>query len=255
MASNAARHGTWALVTRPREEAEALAKALAARGVSALVEPMMNICFHGAPPALAGVQAVLCTSANGVRALARADVERSVALYAVGDATATRARAEGFRLVASAGGDTADLVRLVAERLRPEMGRLLHVRGSAVAGDLGGELRARGFTVEPAVLYDARPALALSAAATRALAEGAIDFALFFSPRTSAIFAGLARAAGVAQQCGTAIALSISAAADKPLDAMPWRRRLVAKRPDQPTLLDLLDDALAARRDGQSPGA
>ena len=140
-----------ALVTRPREEAEALAAALAARGVAALIEPLMEVHFHAAATLdLAGVQAVLCTSANGVRALARASGERRLPLLAVGDATAARARAEGFAAVASAGGDAADLARLAAARLDPRKGRLLHVCGSAVAGDLAGDLRARGFAVERA---------------------------------------------------------------------------------------------------------
>ena len=62
-----------ALVTRPRAEAEALAALLAQRGIDAVIEPMIEIVDTGAAlPSLAGVQAILCTSANGVRALARA---------------------------------------------------------------------------------------------------------------------------------------------------------------------------------------
>jgi len=238
-----------ALVTRPREEAEALATALSARGVGALIEPMTQIHFRDARPDLTGVQAVLCTSANGVRALARAAAQRTIPLLAVGDATAAWARTEGFAVVASASGDVADLVRLAADRLRPQNGRLLHVAASAVAGDLAGELRARGFAVERSVLYEARPVAALSPAATRALGAREIDFALFFSPRTAAIFARLAETAGVAKSCDTATALSISAAADRMLGALPWQKRLVAERPNQPALLDLLDRALDERRE------
>src|SRR5271170_4684371 len=112
MASIAWRQGMRALVTRPREEAEALATALSARGVGALIEPMTQIHFRDARPDLTGVQAVLCTSANGVRALARAAAQRTIPLLAVGDATAAWARTEGFAVVASASGDVADLVRL-----------------------------------------------------------------------------------------------------------------------------------------------
>src|SRR5271167_936074 len=141
MVSIACRRGLQALVTRPREEAETLAAALAARAVEALIEPLMEVDFRWTvPPDLAGVQAVLCTSANGVRALARACAKRRLPLLAVGDATAAWARAEGFTAVASAGGDAADLVRLAAARLDPRGGRLLHVCGDAVAGDLVGDL-------------------------------------------------------------------------------------------------------------------
>ena len=81
------RLGMRALVTRPRAEAAELAEALAARGIAALLEPLLDIRYRelGDPPDLAGVQAVLCTSANGVRAFARLRPERAVKLFAVGE--------------------------------------------------------------------------------------------------------------------------------------------------------------------------
>src|SRR5260370_28730373 len=131
------RHGMRALVTRPRAEAEGLAAALAARGITAIVEPLLEIYYRDAPsPDLAGVQAILCTSANGVRALARLSDERAVPLLAVGEASAARAREDGFTRVESAGGTGDDLIRVAGERLRPEAGPLLHRAGAAAAGDL-----------------------------------------------------------------------------------------------------------------------
>lgn len=247
MVSTASRQRWRGLLTRPREEAGALVEALSTRGIGALVEPMMEIHFRERTPDLAGSQALLCTSANGVRALARASRERGLPLLAVGDATAARARALGFTAVESAGGDSRDLARLAADRLQPDRGRLVHVCGSEVAGDLAGELRDRGFAVERCVLYEARPAAALSAAAISALTASEIDFALFFSPRTAAIFARLAKAAGVARACETMVALSISAAADTALAELAWRGLRIAERPDQAALLDLLDRLLAER--------
>ncbi len=236
-----------ALVTRPRAEAAGLAAALAERGVAAIVEPLLDIRYRGGPPPdLAGVQAILCTSANGVRALARLSNERALPLFAVGEATAARAREEGFAAVDSAAGDAGDLARLVGEKLCPKEGRLLHVAGSAVAGDLAGELCTRGFAVERAVLYEACPAPAFNAATIRALDAGMVDFALFFSPRTAAIFVRLAEQAGLAGAMRQVAAISISAAADRALTPLPFRARLIAERPDQAALLAALDRILAA---------
>ena len=246
-----ARRQEWrALITRPQEEADALVPALAARGVGALIAPMMQIDFLPAVVDLGGVQAVLCTSANGVRALSRVCGERDVPLFAVGDATAARARQEGFRAVESAKGNSLDLAQFVAHRLRPQDGRLLHVCASDVAGNLIGDLRERGFDTERSVLYEARPVAALTALAIGALAAREIDFALFFSPRTAAIFTRLVDAAGVGGARETIVALSIGAAADAALGDATWRERRVARRPDQAALLDLLDEVLAERMRG-----
>lgn len=240
-----------ALVSRPREESESLSAALATRGIDAVIEPLMEVHYRTqAIFDLGGVKAVLCTSANGVRALARASKERGVPIFAVGDATALRARAEGFTAVESAGGDVNDLVRLTAERLRPQDGALLHIAGEAVAGDLVGALRARGFMIERSILYEARPVVMLSQTTVRALRAGAVGFALFFSPRTAAVFASLAGSACVAECCGTITALSISAAADAALSDLPWLERHIAERPNQPALLDMLDHVLGRRSRG-----
>jgi len=247
----ASRRGMQALLSRSREESQSLAAALAVRDVGTVIEPMMEVHYCVAPALdLATVQAILCTSANGVRALARVTGERGRPLLAVGEATASRARAEGFTSVASADGAVTDLVRLAAARLRPQNGRLLQVAGNVVAGDLVGALRAHGFVIERRVLYEARPVERLSTAALSALRGRTIDFAFFFSPRTAAIFVRLAGIAGVAGCCRTITSLAISAAADAVLTGLPWRDRRVAERPNQPALLDTLDAVLAERRQG-----
>lgn len=238
-----------ALVTRPRGEAAALVEALAARGIAAVVEPLLDLHYRDGPaPDLDRVQAILCTSANGVRALARLVDDRALPLLAVGEATAARARAEGFARVESADGNVEDLARLAGARLSPAAGRLLHVAGSVVAGDLAGALRRRGFAVDRAVLYEARPAASLSAATVAAFTAGTIDFALFFSPRTAAIFAELAAAAAIGAAMRRAIAVSLSAAADAALGGVCFGERRIAERPDQGGLLAALDRALAERR-------
>jgi uroporphyrinogen-III synthase len=243
------RLGRRALITRPLAEAMALAEALATRGIEAIIEPLLDIYYRDAPaPDLAGVQAVLCTSANGVRALARLSRERGVTLLAVGEATAARARQEDFSRVESAGGNVDDLARLARRLLRPGAGRLLHVAGSDVAGDLAGMLRETGFAVDRVVLYEARPVPGLSTPTTAALQGGLIDFALFFSPRTAAVFSRLAEQAGIGQTLRAVTAVSISAAADRALGDLFFFERLAAERPNQTSLLAVLDRALAKCR-------
>ena len=234
-----------ALVTRPRSEARTLAALLAARGIEPVIAPMIEIVDRGAAlPCLTGVQAIICTSANGVRALARASDERVLRVFAVGDATACAARAAGFTAVESAGGNVDDLARLVRARLTPACGRLVHVAGSEVAGDLAGMLGAAGFTVERAVLYEARAAEAFEPETARLIDDGAIDLALFFSPRSAAIFTRLADAAGVSGGLAATPALSISAAADAALGGLRFRARLVAASPTQAALLALVDELI-----------
>ena len=85
------------LVTRPIEDGEETARQLALRGHQALLAPLLTTRFLDGPEVmLEGVQAILATSANGVRALARAHTRRDVALFAVGPQTAAEAQSRDF---------------------------------------------------------------------------------------------------------------------------------------------------------------
>jgi uroporphyrinogen-III synthase len=229
------------LVTRPSGDGEATAALLRARGHEVLLAPLMAIRFHdGAAIALDGVQAILATSANGVRALARRTTRRDVPLFAVGRQTAAEAHMQGFVAVLSADGDGADLAKATLGWAKPQNGALLHVAGSNTKGDLAAALAASGFEVRTTVLYDAVSADTLPDEAVSAIRDGALDAVLLFSPRGARVFAELA--AGL--DCSGVTAVCISEAAAKALDGLALRAVLVAERPDQDALLARLEPHL-----------
>ena len=234
--------GPCVLVTRPEADAGPLIAALQQRGATVLAQPMLRIDLKDADaPDLEGVQALLFSSANGVRAFARVAAGRALPVFAVGDATAAAAREAGFGDVASAGGAIEDLAALVVARGDPAAGALLHVAGSAVAGDLSGLLEAAGFTVRRAVLYAATPADALEPEVRAALAAGELHAVMFFSPRSAATFASVARAAGLAESCARVRLLALSGAVVEAAGTLSWGGVTVAAEPTQAALLAAFD--------------
>ena len=233
------------LITRPRADAEPLAAQLRALGHQTLTEPLLDIRFLGSAKAdtarlLDGAQALLVTSANGVRAFADASPRRDVAVYAVGDASARAATDAGFSSVDSATGDVAALAERVIERLKPEDGALVHVAGSRVAGDLAGLLGEAGFDVRRAVLYEAIKAVALSPSLRADMADGSLHGVLLFSPRTAESFMALAEQAGLAGACRGMTAWCLSEAVAEKARLLDWREVRVAARPYQQSLIEAL---------------
>ncbi|MDP6343139.1 MAG: uroporphyrinogen-III synthase [Alphaproteobacteria bacterium] len=229
------------ILTRPREESEALGRLLEARGHSVLIEPMLRIeALPDAELDLDGVAALLLTSANGARILAGRTARRDLPVLAVGDATARAARDAGFETVASADGDVVALAALVRRRLRPADGVLLHVAGSAVAGDLAGDLAGDGYQVRRAVLYRSARAERLSPGCRAALAAGEIDGVVFFSPRSAAGFANLLRREELVDCCRGIDLYGLSQAVARAAGDLPWRRQQIAEMPQQDALLALL---------------
>jgi uroporphyrinogen-III synthase len=226
------------LITRPLEDGEETARQLESRGHQALVAPLLNLRFLEGPQiALDGVQAILATSANGVRALARRSLRRDIAIFAVGPQTAGEALKLGFQSVKSADGDAAALALAARSWAEPGKGALLHVAGEGNNGRLANALSA--FTVRQEILYVVEAVDKMPDAAASALREGRLDAALFYSPRSAAVFAGCVGREGL--PVNRLVAACISPAAAAGLAKLAFREMRTAARPDQAALLNLLD--------------
>jgi uroporphyrinogen-III synthase len=241
------------LITRPRAAATVLATRLAALGHEALLEPLLTITAEPdaqvrLATALQGAQAVLFTSTNGVAGFAAVSERRDLRAFAVGDGTAAAARHAGFAEAESADADVEALATLVAAKLDPSAGALVHAAGRALAGDLAGRLARAGFTVRQVPLYHALPADALSGPTVDAFGAGEIDAALFFSPRTAATFVRLARAAQIERSCARSAGIALSPAVAIELEGLPWRRIVVAEAPTEAAMLKALDPLEAGLR-------
>jgi uroporphyrinogen-III synthase len=224
------------LITRPREDAERIALRLAALGHEPAVVPLLETRFRdGGEIPLDGVQAILATSANGVRAFVRRSARRDVPLFAVGPQTAQAARAAGFAVVRDAGGDANALGDAAAKWAARDGGVLLHVKGAEGPSALAALLAQKGFAAKSVVLYG----MAALTEPPRELAEAferGVDAALFFSPRSAGIFKNCAN--GLATN--TAIAACISQATAAALTPLVFRETRIAAEPNQQALLSLL---------------
>jgi len=233
------------LITRPIDDAAPLVAALKARDVEAMVEPMMTIRSTEEPlPELDDAQGVLFTSANGVRGFMTRTDRRDVKVYAVGEATAEAARRAGFVEIEVAGGDANALAKLVIEKCKPDAGKLIHVAGTHVAGNLSEQLTKAGFTMERAVLYDALSAHKFSTGTVESLRRLELEAVMLFSPRTAEIFMTLVDESGAEQGLSTIAAICLSQAVADRLPGERFRKVVVAAKPDQSAMLDALDRAM-----------
>jgi len=184
------------------------------------------------------IAAVMLTSGSAIRALS--SDYHDLPVLTVGDATATRACAAGFRHVVSAGGDARDLASLAKAQLRRNARPILLAVGEFQGTRLADELRAGGFRVLRRVVYSVVPARALAAPAVAALGAGQVRAALFFSAETAHHFVRLVQRARVGTALRSVEAISIGRPAAMALGQLTWRRIRVAARPNQDEMLALL---------------
>lgn len=209
-------------MTRTEPGASRTATRLAARGFEPLVAPVLAVRPIIQPaPDLTGIAALAFTSPNGVAVFADLTPERGLPVFAVGDATADRARQAGFRTVTSASGALSDLAWLIAGETR---GPVLVPGAREPAGDMDALLNG---AVETVILpvYEATE--------TRARPPAAFDAVLAHSPRAAT---AVARALGRKGGAGR-LAVAISAAAAAPLAAAGFAEIRTAGEPTDAAVL------------------
>jgi uroporphyrinogen-III synthase len=239
------------LVTRPYPDCESTAAALRARGLEALLAPVLRFATVALPAGFdADVSAVLVTSANALRAVEpqlKGHPLLKLPLFAVGEHTASVARRAGFAKVLSADGDAAALCELVvasfrSRRVKP--GPLLHFAGETAARDLTAELGARGIEVTSRVVYRMVPVDRLPDDVCAAFAGGRVEAVLHYSARSAQAFLHAARADGIEISALSIAQCCISNAVAQVLREAGAARVMVAGAPNEAALLAALERSI-----------
>ena len=233
------------LVTRPEPDALKLRAVLEEHGHHATVEPLLRVSFEDTDAVeLDGVQALIATSRNGLRALKSHPVlaqARHLPLFAVGEATAKEARALGFEVVVTGAGTAQELVVHIVSALDPAAGLLLHLAGDMLASDLRGALEGHGFRVLQPQVYSMVAATALSEDTVEQLAMGEIDGVILLSPRTAQVYATLMRRQGLASVARGLVHFCLSREVARRLEALGKVRMQIAEAPRLEEVLALVD--------------
>ena len=149
---------------RAREDAEASAARLSARGISAIIAPVVELHGTDAAPPDERFDFAVATSAKAFQFASDAVLAaaRGLPLYVVGEKTAAAARARGVSPVGDAAVDVAELI----PRLQGITGRALYLAGRDRRPDLEDALAGR---VTALVVYEARARDGWSAEEARAV--------------------------------------------------------------------------------------
>lgn len=231
------------LMTRPDlgPDGDDLETALEDAGHTVLRAPVLAITHTRVFPTFDGLQGIVATSSNGLRAVAPfPEAALRLPLYAVGPATAAVGRALGFQRVYEGAGDGHALAALIRAEVDPAAGPLLHLSGDKLALDLAEALKPDGFDVHRAIVYRAEAATALPEEAVGALREGRLDGVVLMSPRTARVYAGLVSAAGVGAQASRLAHFCLSEAVARETMPLSPANVKVASAPNSQEMLALI---------------
>ena len=230
-------------ITRPTEDSSHLFKTLTDKGYDVFVEPLLDITYNEVKIDTENCQAIVFTSANGVRAYIHNKGTTDLPVYAVGDATATEAKKAGFKIIHISQGDVVFLSETIKEHAKPKDGALYHGAGSVVAKDLSALLSAHKYVVKRQTLYEAVPAVCISRTVCNHLKKGFISGVVLMSPRTADIFVRTVRTQKLDNYLENVIVFSLSDAVADKLRSLDCKV-VVANDPTQSDVISLIEEYL-----------
>ncbi len=216
-------------VTRTQPAADDSVARLRAMGRRSIAVPLLEISPPPHMPFIPPKRAVLViTSKNGISAVASLTDYRGWPVITTGDASAEFARTLGFHSVASAGGTSADVTRLV-KRTIAKTTPVIHMAGTHIRGRIIEDLCAHGYKARRNILY----------ASEAVIRWPKINFAeithiVFYSPKAAACFTRFNKDAS------HVTAVSISTATDEALGDCVFLNRFIAAEPTQEALFSRL---------------
>jgi uroporphyrinogen-III synthase len=232
--------GVRLLVTRPEPDGARTAALLRARGHDVVLAPLLRIELLDFELPDKAWSAVVMTSANAARAVARhprRDTIIALEAFTVGRHTAEAARAAGFRTLHSADGDKDDLAAFLRARFGEQSAPLLYLAGEERAGDLA----TSGMPVVTVVAYRAVKIERFAPAVAAALAQGALDGVLHFSARS--VQAYLDCAARDLERALAPVHFCLSQQVAQPLVAAGAAAIRIAPHPDEAAMIELVGSA------------
>jgi uroporphyrinogen-III synthase len=235
-------YGVRLLVTRPEPDGARTAALLRARGHDVVLAPLLRIEHLDFELPDQAWSAVVMTSANAARAVARHPRrETIIALeaFTVGRHTAEAARAAGFRTLHSADGDKDDLADFLRARTREHSDPLLYLAGEERAGDL----TMSGMPVVTVVAYRAVKIERFVPAVAAALARGALDGVLHFSARTAQAYLDCAAHERMLERALAPVHFCLSQQVAQPLSAAGAAIIRIAPKPDESAMIELIGPA------------
>jgi len=231
------------LITRPREDSEAVADQLDARGFKGFIEPMLTINPLMAPmPDFNEYGGFIFTSVNAVRVLPEAALRKIppiLPVYAL--APHTSAELSDYLMdVRAVEGTGKDLEKQIHEDFKSHKvdseNPLLHFCGT----DIARPIEIEGLKIEQFPVYEALKAQEFSEDCLKMIEKNAFEAVLFFSARTAETFVELARKHECEDAFSKTKALCLGDSMVKSVRALAWQDVQVAASPDRESLFKLL---------------
>ena len=231
------------LITRAEPAASQTAMALAKFGHEAVLLPLFKMIDTGTPvPNTQPYHGIIFTSKNAIEILAKRgwNVDHlNLTAFCVGERTEQAAIKLGFKKTFKADGGGAALVDLMAG-LGLEGCKMLYLSTPDKSFDMKMALKLHKIGVETVDIYQAKPAGPENKQVKEAVLAIKHDYIFVYSALSGKYLAEILVSNNLANLLKQCTLISISNQAAQPLENFEWKQVLVAKKPHETKMIELI---------------
>lgn len=220
------------LITRPIDEATALAKEITNLGHHPVIAPLLTIeLFQNIDFKIFDkYEAIIISSKNALKAISNAD--KKLKLFIVGEQSTQFAKSLGFINTTYAGSNITEL----KEYIDP-CNNLLYLSGM----DISDDLRSLGNKITRLEVYQAKAIKSASNDFLSFIKLNHLKLCVFFSKRTAQIFLNIIKKYKLESYCDKIVSLSLSGNIDNSLKDLDLHSYYVSKDPTLKGVISSID--------------
>ncbi|MFT5703388.1 MAG: uroporphyrinogen-III synthase [Rickettsiales bacterium] len=182
------------LLTRPQKASQVIAKNLATKNITSLIQPLFSIIpSQDLPKIDQDLQAVLITSGSAIFALEKLAIPKKTLIVAVGKITAEKIKKLGYENILAANKSAALLFDLTIQKTTPKQGSILYLSGEKITVDLTVKLQEKGFLAQRIIVYQTSEIVEFSKEVIEEIRKGNVTQVWIYSENSLIIFHKLAK--------------------------------------------------------------
>lgn len=181
------------LVTRTRPGVYKTAEKIEAMGFSPIIAPLLEIKYLNTAKIPSDHNVIIFSSTNGVRAFANLTSDRGSRVFCIGATTQDTAIEEGWEVVASSDGGTAEFVGLLKKHVGLREGMIIHPTNAETAYGVTKSLQQHGYHAEMVHCYSSKHVREWPTEASLAL-KMERSVIMFYSAEATVAYLGLSSA-------------------------------------------------------------
>ena len=230
------------LLTRPYAKSLETKRQLEDIGCRVSIEPVLDISpVKHSSDIYRNSKALILTSFHASSQISqREKIDKNMAIFAVGEATARPLHDAGFKNIYAAEGNAQSLLPIIRKHFRPEDGLITYLSGWHITQDLAKPLAMDGYDAQRVVIYKANLINNLSPLTKAEIQRQEIDCVILMSNRSARQFCKMGYEAKIFKHLSRITALTMSEEIANNIENIKWKDIKIAQEPSMNSIIESL---------------